>query len=83
MINQEISSEVTTLDPIIVDYQKCDFCGSCIGVCPSDCIEFTDYTLTIIGEDCIRCWLCIPACPVGALTGNENEAVDGLQQQEI
>ncbi|MCF7811386.1 4Fe-4S binding protein [bacterium] len=71
MTDHTLTSEVTTLNPILVNLGICDLCGSCIGVCPVDCIEMSGSGVSIIAEDCIQCWLCIPACPLGALEKGE------------
>jgi len=43
--------------------------GTCIDVCPMDCIHGTDQDkmLFIDPEECIDCGGCIPACPVDAI----------------
>jgi ferredoxin len=45
----------------------CDFCGTCVAVCPVDCIELAEYRLTIDDSVCTRCMNCVYSCPVGAL----------------
>jgi len=56
------------LDPIEVAADKCDLCGSCVGVCPPDCIILNEHSLVVDGALCIRCGLCLTVCPVGALS---------------
>ena len=46
---------------------KCDFCGSCVAVCPPDCIELKEASIKIIHEECIDCNLCILICPIDVL----------------
>ena len=43
--------------------------GTCIDVCPMDCIHGTDQDkmLYIDPEECIDCGGCVPACPVDAI----------------
>lgn len=82
MTSQDDFKEAVKCDPVVVDFGKCDFCGSCVGICPPDCIELTDCFLRIISATCIRCWLCIPACPVGALSCNNNDGFDISNQLE-
>jgi len=43
--------------------------GSCIDVCPMDCIHGTgqDNMLYIDPEECIDCDACVPVCPVDAI----------------
>ena len=56
---------------IVVDYDRCSYCGACVAVCPPDCIILHDATLLIDLEACTRCRRCILACPTGALTLTE------------
>ena len=46
---------------------KCDFCGSCVAVCPVDCIELKEAAITIDYNVCIDCNLCIYICPIDVL----------------
>ena len=46
---------------------KCDFCGSCVAVCPPDCIDLKESSIKIIHEDCIDCNLCVYICPIDVL----------------
>ncbi len=64
--------DITVDPPIQIDDQKCDLCGTCVGVCPPDCIALSARALRIIGSECIRCGFCLPACPLEALRWNEN-----------
>jgi ferredoxin len=50
-----------------VDMKKCDECGSCISVCPSDSLVLTDQ-LQINHRTCLKCNKCVKICPFGALT---------------
>ncbi len=63
--------DITAETPILVNPRLCDQCGACVGICPADCITLDEYTLGIVGPDCIKCGFCIPACPVEALSWNE------------
>ncbi len=49
--------------------ERCDFCGCCVAVCPVDCIELQETSLTIDDDACTLCGNCPKACPVGALIG--------------
>jgi len=64
--------DITADPPILVNLDRCDLCGACVGVCLPDCIVMTDHSLKIIGQECIKCGLCIPACPLEALSWNES-----------
>ncbi len=52
---------------IIIDHDLCDLCGTCVGVCPADCISMSDTTLDIDNDACIHCGFCIQVCPMEAL----------------
>ncbi|MBN2417672.1 4Fe-4S binding protein [bacterium] len=45
----------------------CDFCGTCVGVCPTDAITLEQVQLHIDSELCAGCGDCVDICPVGAL----------------
>ena len=47
----------------IID-NKCDFCGTCVTVCPPDCIEVRESSITIDDNLCIDCNLCVEICPI-------------------
>ena len=47
----------------IID-NKCDFCGTCVSVCPVDCIEVREASISIINSICIDCDLCVEICPI-------------------
>ena len=50
----------------IID-NKCDFCGTCISVCPPDCIEVQEASIKIEHNICIDCNLCVYICPIEVL----------------
>ena len=58
---------------IRIDWQKCDLCGTCVAVCPVDCMELTETRLSIDHEICTRCELCIRVCPMQALAISDEE----------
>ncbi len=41
--------------------------GSCVAVCPVDCIHEAEDQFYIVAEECIDCGLCVPECPVDAI----------------
>ena len=47
----------------IID-NKCDFCGTCVTVCPVDCIEVREASISIEHSICIDCDLCVEICPI-------------------
>ena len=46
---------------------NCIGCGSCVAVCPQDCIRQDSIPLRIEQEHCLHCGNCMTACPVGAV----------------
>ena len=52
--------------------------GSCIKVCPVDCIYEGGRMMYINGEECIDCGACEPACPTNAIYF-EDDLPDELQ----
>lgn len=52
---------------IEIDRQRCDFCGTCVAVCPVDVIEVLEYQVIIDERACTKCHNCIAVCPWGAL----------------
>ncbi|MCK5146627.1 4Fe-4S binding protein [bacterium] len=46
---------------------RCDFCGTCVGVCPADAIELDEADLRIVQAECLLCMACVNVCPLGAL----------------
>ncbi len=52
---------------ILVEEDKCDFCGTCVAVCPVDAIELAEARIEIIQERCIDCDLCVYICPIEVL----------------
>ncbi len=53
---------------IRIDKNRCDLCGTCISVCPVDCIEMTETELSIDEVVCIDCDACVKICPFAALS---------------
>ena len=45
----------------------CIGCGSCVSVCPQNCIITDDIPYVIEQEHCLHCGNCIAACPIGAV----------------
>tara|TARA_Y100000589_G_C26857205_1_gene508423 strand:+ start:184 stop:363 length:180 start_codon:yes stop_codon:yes gene_type:complete len=51
---------------------KCDYCGTCAGVCPVNCINVKEADIIIDHKTCIDCDLCVYICPIEVLeTVNE------------
>jgi len=52
---------------IKIQNNKCDFCGTCVSVCPVDCIELREASITINNKICTNCKLCVEICPIEVL----------------
>ena len=46
---------------------KCIGCGSCVAVCPQNCISTDSIPFDIHASHCLHCGNCMNACPVGAV----------------
>ena len=46
---------------------SCIGCGSCVAVCPQDCIRQDSIPFRIEQKHCLHCGNCMTACPVGAV----------------
>jgi len=57
------------LQQIRLKEDSCDFCGTCVGVCPENCIELRENQLIIDQQLCTRCEKCVLVCPLNALYG--------------
>ena len=49
----------------VIDVQKCDFCGTCVTVCPTDAIDLKESDINVDPELCIGCGSCADICPFG------------------
>ncbi|MEA3500714.1 MAG: 4Fe-4S binding protein [Candidatus Marinimicrobia bacterium] len=56
---------------IDINEKLCDYCGTCVSVCPVDCIELFEAKIEIDNDKCIDCNLCVKICPLGALEVND------------
>ncbi len=53
----------------VIDREKCDNCGLCIGVCACNALVLINNVVTAIdSEDCGWCLQCEIVCPTGAIT---------------
>jgi ferredoxin len=48
----------------------------CVDVCPVDCFYEGPNFLVINPDECIDCAVCIPECPVGAISAQEDTPND-------
>ncbi len=63
---------------VIVDQDRCAYCGGCVSVCPVDALTLTE-TRLLVDIGCIDCYDCVAACPVGALRPENFESVAQAQ----
>lgn len=47
----------------IIDKDFCTRCGTCIGICPAECIAFCNEQIIKNGRNCIACGQCYLNCP--------------------
>lgn len=52
---------------MLIRNEKCDFCGTCVAVCPFDALIVTENDVLIDHEKCSQCGLCTKICPMNAL----------------
>lgn len=74
----EFSSRKQKGDFIQFVRDRCDFCGACVGVCPTDVIYLAVANLKIDHANCILCNFCVYVCPYRALRpveGNEPRSI--------
>jgi Fe-S-cluster-containing hydrogenase component 2 len=46
---------------------QCDYCGTCISVCPANALMLLSETLSVDSKRCTGCGICVAVCPFGAL----------------
>ncbi|MBW1646347.1 MAG: ferredoxin family protein [Deltaproteobacteria bacterium] len=52
----------------VIKEEKCQRCGTCIEVCPSDVFAATDDLPAVAApEECIECGACVDNCPAAAV----------------
>lgn len=51
---------------ILIKDNLCDFCGTCVSVCPPDAIELKEAEIKI-ADTCTECKLCVYVCPIETL----------------
>mgnify|MGYP001989468519 FL=1 len=55
---------------INIKHNECDYCSSCVSVCPVNCIEVKESSIEIDEKVCIDCNLCVYICPIEVLSPN-------------
>jgi nitroreductase/NAD-dependent dihydropyrimidine dehydrogenase PreA subunit len=68
-----IDRKVTT----VIDPQKCNGCGLCVKVCPSETISMQDDKAWVTGDRSLQCGHCVAVCPVDAVR------VDAIDAQSL
>ena len=57
----------------VVDEEKCNGCGNCAEICPSEVYQVEkDKSEAIRPEDCIECWACVTQCPTESIRLHED-----------
>ncbi len=51
-----------------VNKQKCNGCGQCVDVCPTEAISIIDDKAKIEPDECISCETCLDECAKDALS---------------
>ena len=52
----------------VVDPEKCNGCGNCVEICPSEVYEIEEEKSNPNRpEDCIECWACVSQCPMESI----------------
>ena len=55
-----------------IDTDKCQGCGECVDICPSEVLELTDEKATVKNPDeCAGCESCVEVCEDGCITVSE------------
>lgn len=67
--------DINDSDNIIIDKNKCNVCGICIGVCGSKTLEIIEKLLVQINPAlCCSCGHCAAICPQNAITSNKENS---------
>ena len=57
---------------ILINTGKCNGCGECVDICPSDVYEIQDgKSIVINAEECVGCESCMEVCERNAITVKE------------
>ena len=60
---------------ILINKDDCDFCGTCVAICPEDCIEVFVDNIEIDYTKCTECMLCIHICPIDVISQDEEQSI--------
>ena len=57
---------------VLIDSNKCNGCGECVDICPSDVYELQGgISIAINAEECVGCESCVEVCERNAITVKE------------
>ena len=54
-------------DSMRINYERCGYCGACVGVCKSMAVELIENRVVIYEDRCKKCKACMIVCPLKAL----------------
>jgi len=61
------------LHKVIIDYDKCIYCKTCLSICPWGVYEDTGDRIDVKHmKDCVCCMSCVAPCPTDAITVEED-----------
>jgi ferredoxin len=60
---------------ILIKQNHCDFCGTCVAVCPQDAIELDEAQWILLPDRCTACGRCVHVCPLDALELNNEKQI--------
>ncbi|NQS97759.1 MAG: 4Fe-4S binding protein [candidate division Zixibacteria bacterium] len=63
-MNKKVKTTNRRNGRLLIRTEICDFCGSCVAVCPMDCIELTESEISIDLSICDFCMNCVKVCPI-------------------
>ena len=69
MIDRKVST--------VIDPEKCNGCGLCVRVCPSETISMQEDKAWVTGDRSLQCGHCVAVCPVDAVR------VDAIDAQSL
>jgi len=66
-----MSDIITPKNPLNILTGLCDFCGTCVAVCPENCIDLGETTIAIDFSLCSLCLNCVKVCPLHVISAVE------------
>ena len=68
------------IEQLVIDRDRCCYCGGCVGVCPADALVLNDTDLQIDSKKCTMCGYCLVFCPVEAFS-IQSEKLIGVEPE--